>query len=208
MSDISLRDLAELTGITKDTLSIRLRGLSARPGPRNSNLYDSRDALRRIYASETGGGEDDLDLSQERARLAKSQANITEMQEAELRNELVRASEVTTYWSAILSNARVQLLSLPKRVGHLVLGVPTLGEVENVILTEIETTLHELADFVPIPDHRHSEVVEAAAPADDEPVGGPVPAPVERNQRRTRKVADKPSAVPESHDGRGRRPKY
>jgi hypothetical protein len=206
MTDLSLKELAALTGIGTVVIRGRLANLPTRPGARNANLYDSRDALRLIYVTEASA--DDLDLSQERARLAKAQANITEMQEAELRGEMVRASEVISYWQTIITNAKIQLLGLPRRIGHLVLGVPTLGEVESVILAEVETTLHDLADFVPVPARRGESDVAAAAPADDEPVGGPVSPPVQRNKRRTRKVADEPRPVPTGHDGRGRRSKH
>lgn len=205
MSDVTLRELAGLAGFPIDVLRIRLRGLPTKPGPRNAALYDSVAALRQIFIGDATASADDLDLSQERARLAKAQANITEMQEAELRGELVRSGEVIAHWQAIITNAKTQLLGLPRRIGHLVLGVPTLGEVENVILTEIETTLHELADFVPIPSHAADAGVEAAAAADDESVGGPVSEAVVGDKRRTRKVADQPRAVPKRDDGRRRR---
>ena len=203
MSDLTVRELSELTGMSLPMVRPRLQGLPTKPGKANAVLYDSREALRALYVTDSGG--DDLDLSQERARLAKAQANITEMQEAELRGELVRSGEVIAHWQAIITNAKTQLLGLPRRIGHLVLGVPTLGEVENVILAEIETTLHELADFVPVPPHATDAGVEAAAAADDEPVGGPVPEAVVGDKRRARKVADKPRAVPAGDDGRRRR---
>lgn len=207
MSDVTLRELAGLAGFPIDVLRIRLRGLPTKPGPRNAALYDSVAALRQIFIGDASASADDLDLSQERARLAKAQANITEMQEAELRGELVRGSEVIDYWAQIIVNAKTQLLALPRRVGHLVLGVPTLGEVESVILAEVETTLRELADFAPVPSPGTEQEVVAAAAPDDEPVGGRVPPPVERDKRRTRKVADQPGAVPAGDDGRRRRSK-
>lgn len=203
MSDLTVRELAELTGMSQPMIRPRLQGLATKPGKANAVLYDSREALRALYVTDSGG--DDLDLSQERARLAKAQANITEMQEAELRGELVRSGEVISHWQAIITNAKTQLLGLPRRIGHLVLGVPTLGEVESVILAEVETTLHELADFVPVPPHPADAGVEAAAAPDDEPVGGPVQEAVVGDKRRARKVADKPRAVPKGDDGRRRR---
>jgi hypothetical protein len=206
MTDVSTRELAELCGLNVETIRLKVKELPAKPGPNRQNLYDSTVALRLIFLGDKDA--DALDLSQERARLAKSQANITEMQEAELRNELVRGGEVETYWAQIIINAKMQLMGLPRRIGHLVLGVPTLGEVESVIAAEVEATLSELAGFVPLPSPADPAVVASAAATDDEPVGGPVSAPVERNQRRTRKVADKPRAVPKRHDGRGRRPKH
>jgi phage terminase Nu1 subunit (DNA packaging protein) len=204
MTDVTIRELAAWTGIGAVVIRGRLNNLPAKPGPRNASLYDSRDALRLIYITEASA--DDLDLSQERARLAKAQADITEMQREELRAELVRGGEVEAYWSQIIINAKLQLAGLARRIGHLVLGVPTLGEVESVIAAEVEATLNELADFVPLPSPADSAVVAPAATADDEPVGGPVQAPVERDKRRTRKVADKPRAVPKGHAGRRGRP--
>ncbi len=205
MTDVTTRELAELCGLNAETIRLKVKELPAKPGPNRANLYDSAVALRLIFLGDKDA--DALDLGQERARLARAQADITEMQREELRNELVRGSEVETYWSQIIINAKMQLMGLPRRIGHLVLGVPTLGEVESVITAEVEATLKELSDFLPLPSPKDPAVVEAAAAPDDEPVGGPVSAPVERNQRRTRKVADKPRAVPKGHDGRRGRPK-
>jgi len=205
MTDVSTRELAELCGLNVETIRLKVKDLPAKPGPKRANLYDSAVALRLIFLGDKDA--DTLDLGQERARLARHQANITAMQEDELRAELVRGGEVEAYWSQIIINAKLQLAGLARRIGHLVLGVPTLGEVESVIAAEVEATLNELADFVPLPSPADSAVVAPAAAADDEPVGGPVPAPVERDKRRARKVADKPRAVPKGHAGRGRRSK-
>jgi len=207
MTDVTVKELAELVGVSTVTIRSKLGSLPAKTTRlRGQNVYESAYALKQIYLGDADA--DALDLSQERARLAKAQANITEMQEAELRGELVRIGEVEAYWAQIFNNIKAQLIGLPRRAGHLVLGVSNLGEVENVILTEIETTLHELADFVPVPDHQSPADVEAAAAADDEPVGGSVPATEQRDKRRTRKVADKPRAVPKGADGRRGRSKH
>ena len=108
MSDLTVRELSELTGLSLPMVRPRLQGLPTKPGKNNAVLYDYREALRALYVTDSGG--DDLDLSQERARLAKAQANITEMQEQELRGELVRSNEVIGYWQAIITNAKTQLL--------------------------------------------------------------------------------------------------
>ena len=89
----SISQLSALTGIHRGTVSKLLKDLPAHPGKKNAIVYESMEALPVLYQSTPGKtkGPADLDLSRERARLAHHQANVTAMQEAELKGQLVLA---------------------------------------------------------------------------------------------------------------------
>jgi phage terminase Nu1 subunit (DNA packaging protein) len=61
----------------------------------------------------TGAG---LKLTDERARLAKLQADKVEIELAELRGEVVRADDVVKVMQAHIMGARARLLSLPTKL--------------------------------------------------------------------------------------------
>lgn len=73
-------------------------------------------AHMRGIASGRGGEEQVLDLTKERARLAKEQADEKEIKNAILRGELLQAGEVEVTWSDFLRGLRSRLLALPARV--------------------------------------------------------------------------------------------
>ena len=196
MSLLPMRQISELTGIDYKAVSRALKNLVPVPGKQNSLLYESRDALPLLYGEVKGKHKNDLELQQERARLARAQANVTEIQEAELRGQVVRTEVAISHWQNLVSISRAKLLSMPAKIAHLVLGVSTVGEAEAIIRNEVEEALNELADSVgPAEEaklqHDGSLADMASAPeTDDEPVGGRAPSPVVRNVRRARAVAD------------------
>jgi phage terminase Nu1 subunit (DNA packaging protein) len=191
-----MRQLAELTGIEYRTVARALKPLVPTPGKQRALLYESRDALPLLYGEVKGKHKNDLELQQERARLARAQANVTEIQEAELRGQVVRAEVAIAHWQNLVSISRAKLLSMPAKIAHLVLGAATIGEAETIVRNEVEAALNELADTAgPAEDAQFRsdggvEDVASPAEADDEPVGGQAPPPVVRNVRRARAVAD------------------
>jgi phage terminase Nu1 subunit (DNA packaging protein) len=68
--------------------------------------------IERELAKRGGVG---LDLTAERARLAKAQADKTELEVAELRGELVSAQEVIEAWTQYIAAIRARLLALPSK---------------------------------------------------------------------------------------------
>jgi phage terminase Nu1 subunit (DNA packaging protein) len=71
--------------------------------------------LREVAAARGGEGQV-LDLTQERARLAKEQADGQELKNRALRGELVPASEVEREWSDVLRKVRAGILAVTSRV--------------------------------------------------------------------------------------------
>lgn len=61
-------------------------------------------------------GEATATLTNERARLAKEQADVMALKAAQARGELVPAAEVAQRWKTILSALRGRFLALPSRL--------------------------------------------------------------------------------------------
>lgn len=113
-------DLADYLGVTSQSIAafandnkvVRLsRGkydLKA-----SVQLYTAH--LREVAAAR-GGETAVLDLTQERARLAREQADSQELKNRQLRKELVPASDVEREWSDILRKVRAGILAVTSRV--------------------------------------------------------------------------------------------
>lgn len=71
--------------------------------------------LREVAAAR-GGEAQILDLNQERARLAREQADGQELKNRQLRRELVSAADVEREWSDILRKVRAGILAVTSRV--------------------------------------------------------------------------------------------
>ena len=75
--ELSISQIANLTGKDRHTVAIRMAGLSFKEGKKRAKLYDSAEALAAIYESES--------LEAARAKQALSQAALNEIREQELR---------------------------------------------------------------------------------------------------------------------------
>lgn len=67
-------------------------------------------------AAARGGEAQILDLTQERARLAREQADGHELKNRQLRKELLTAADVEREWSDILRKVRAGILAVTSRV--------------------------------------------------------------------------------------------
>jgi hypothetical protein len=90
---------------------------------------------------------DDLDLTAEKARLAKAQADKTEIEVALKQGEIVLAEDAADVWGVQISNIRAKLLALGHTLAPQVAvetDVPACCDIVDVRVREI---LVELRDF-------------------------------------------------------------
>ncbi|MDR5655254.1 terminase small subunit [Ruixingdingia sedimenti] len=140
--------LCDLLGISPAMLTeLKNRGIAKHLG---RDAWDLAATVRgycahlRGTASGRGGEEEVANLTAERARLAREQADAQALKNAAARGELVRAEEVTRAWSGILGQVRARVLAVPSRVRG---ALPHLsGADAEVIDKEIRFALEELAD--------------------------------------------------------------
>lgn len=115
--------------------------------------------LREVGAGRSSG--EGPDLTAERARLAKEQADAQEMKNAASRGELIARADVSAVVTASFARVRARLLALPSKIAPLVLGLTSLAEIKEKISDAINEALAELA----------STVVVAVFESDSEPGG-------------------------------------
>jgi phage terminase Nu1 subunit (DNA packaging protein) len=106
-------------------------------------LYISH--IREMAAGRASAGE--LDLSAERARLAKEQADAKEMENAVERGDLVYIEDVAKQIENQLTKVRTRLLSVPTKVAPEAHSCASVREVQAVIEQAIVEALNELVGY-------------------------------------------------------------
>lgn len=97
----------------------------------------------REMAAGRGDEHQQLQLTAERARLAKEQADAQALKNAALRRDLVPASEVELAWAETLRQLRSKILALPSRLRQ---SLAHLAPADIVAIDgELRRTLEELA---------------------------------------------------------------
>ena len=142
---------------------------------------------------------DKLDLTHERARLAKSQADKTELEVEVLQGNLLPGEVVSRTWGDYVANCRARLISLPSTAAPRVIGTD-MAEAETELRDLIYAALDELKDYDPSQyggngssgeaDKTDGKARRTAAKANRKPVGRRKKGAVKRGKRRARKVAD------------------
>ncbi len=140
--------------------------------------YDALEALSALFSSER------LDLTAERARLAKEQADTQELKNAELRGELVPRGDHESVVISLASAVALRLDAIPSKATPEVRAAGSDAEGETILRTFIDEACTELADLgahllaeEQAPSRRPRRArcgagdVPAAPPADGQPVG-------------------------------------
>ena len=136
--------IAEELGVTTRTVRKYCAELETRDGPKNSILYESQKAYRAILERRT---DDDLDLQQERARLAKEQADKYEIENQLTKGIVVDGEETRENWQEVAAAVRAKLLSLPVKIARVSLAAESLQEIEQAARDEVYQALNELSEM-------------------------------------------------------------
>lgn len=164
---LTVEDLTRLSGRTYRTVRDRISTLAPET-PRakgRGSLYDSRKALALIFSD--GGDPDDLDLSQERAALARMQRSKLELEVGKLRGELVMRALVTKALEFLAVTFRSRMVGLPRKLA-IQISPENPRAIEAKIEAEIHAILTELEEDDTLPDWIYDEPdagdVEATKP--------------------------------------------
>ncbi len=194
---VNKRKLAEVFGVAEETITNWMKAgmpvLTQRRGS-GGNEYETADCIRWQFLRETGG-DDALDLNQERARLAKAQADRAELDAAELKGEMVRYEELSPHWVARGAAMRARLLTMSTKIAPRVRVAISDAEAATLIDVEILEALAEISgdgvpDRVRTRRSRSAKFAQTPADTDGERVGGRVAVPVQRKRSRAGEVAD------------------
>lgn len=166
------------------------------PMPRNSDgTYNAGLTIGWRIRYE-GGAE--LDLTQERARLAKEQADKTAMDNAVKRGELLRVSTVAKEWSHLIGPHSAKLLGMPRKLSPRLAAMKNANAINDCLSDEIRNILAAWADYQPGSGEAGDEEtgrVDAATTSttpemDGQPVGRRKAVAKRGKQRGTRPLAN------------------
>lgn len=164
--------LATNLGMDRRTVSRRLESLtpakSGRTGRGAERRYHLREALEAIFF-ERKQAEGELDLWQERARLARAQTQRIELEQRVRNRELITLAEARGIYGDRIVRARARLIQVPPAVAALF--APDIApRVEQACRERIYEALSELAAGAPPGDDdqvdERDETDEAAEAAE------------------------------------------
>jgi terminase small subunit / prophage DNA-packing protein len=126
------------------------RGILPDRGRAGADLDECRRAyiehIRAQAAGRVGSGDGELDLTEERARKAKEEADRLEMLNAQTRGELLARADVDAAVIGAFARVRARMIGVPSKVAPVVVTMDTPAEAEAAIRKAIYEALKELAD--------------------------------------------------------------
>ena len=152
MYEYSLNRLAGMLGVDRQTMVRALAGTSPDAGTDKKPLFrvaTASDALARHRVKPDGrvgtdGNSATAQLTAERARLAREQAEAVSLKNAVTRGELVRLATVQRSAEIIFAAFRERCLSIPGKIAA-ICEMRSRGEVEETVRAEIYECLEELS---------------------------------------------------------------
>ena len=112
----TLSALAAELDIDRRTLAKRMTGLSPDEETQVGKRTERRWRLARVVAHLANPDGEDLDLTQERAALARVQRLKAEIELATMRGEVASLDAVESHWAGMVASMRAVLLALPSRL--------------------------------------------------------------------------------------------
>jgi len=139
--DWTISALAVELGKDRRTIATRLQDIEPSVIKGNVRKYRMLDAVNAVFGLVSG----DLDLTAERARLAKAQADKTELEVAEKTGQLIPAEEIEAMWCDISSSIKAKMIGLPVKVARVAVAAGSIKEIETAVTDEVHAMLTELS---------------------------------------------------------------
>ena len=102
--------------------------------------------LRSLAGNGSGDPAGDYDLGQERARLAREQADALEMKNAVTRGDLLVREDVDAAVTAAFARVRARLLAIPGKLAPVLLAFETPAEAQQAMRDAVHEALRELSE--------------------------------------------------------------
>lgn len=172
---LPVSQLAESFGLDRATVTKRLNEVDAafEPGPHGAKLYLVTDAIRACIRDFLGADQPGT-YEEARARDMKARAQLTELDLAVRRAQLLPAVEVEETWSEYIGRANTRLGSIATALAPLLVSETDEAAIEAMIDDAIDEVRSELARDAEDTDGGDEEV-DADAEADGQRMGGPEP---------------------------------
>ena len=169
---VNKRELSELLNVSERTLtSWQKEGMPVadKGGRGAAHRYDVADVVRWLTAR--GGTErESLDLNAERARLARAQAERTELALARERGLLIERTAVILTWTNFVAVWRARLWGLPTRLAAFVgTTVDERTRIKDTAQQHIRELLTEMATAPATPDEDRDDGDKDPEPLDKLP---------------------------------------
>lgn len=150
-SVLNRSELARFCGVAPTTVDAWVASGCPHSREGKSVLFNSAEVIAwlRKRAAEEGVDDDRPDLTKERARLAREQADKVAIGNAKLRGELLPAEDVVTGWESAIIRARELLLTIPAGMADEVMGLAAVGDrqgVHDLLDDRIRGALAELSN--------------------------------------------------------------
>ena len=92
----------------------------------------------------------ELEYTQERAKLTKQKAEKVSLEQEQIRGTLLPTEMVVVGWIGHVSNARAKMLAIPPKAAAEIVGMKSYLEIEQLLTTFIHEALDELStDGIP-----------------------------------------------------------
>lgn len=140
---VSYNQLQEMTGKSYRTIKKKLDGLEpVGTGKNGANVWDSHEALPRIYSSIAGGL---LNPQQEKAKLDQARRLDLERKDAEAKGILINSEETARIWSNMIVNARTKMMAIGSKLAPVLLRMTEKNEIKGAIDNLVYEVLEDLA---------------------------------------------------------------
>lgn len=162
-----MTDLADLT-CTADDLAA-LAGVSARhirrlPIPKaGRNRYLLADAIPALIEA-MSGGDAGAELTRERVRKTRADADLAELELAKARAEVAPLSEITRAWERATVQIRARMMQIPQRAVVQLVGERDEARIKAVLTGEIRLALTAASE----PEITEADLDEDLAKNDDQ----------------------------------------
>ena len=141
MTHESIAVISNLTGIGRETVSKKLRSLPYEEGARGAKLYNTVDALPKLYISDSP---DTIDLTQARAVLATKQSAKIDLDMELRRGDYAIKADIRDGIIAVFTAFRSKMLGLPTKAVPQLVVAKNAVEQEQILLELVHDALKEL----------------------------------------------------------------
>lgn len=150
----TISGLALELGVDRRTLGKKLHNLKPIDSSGRIKYYHLADVHKLLTTPED---DEPGNYEQHRTRLAKAQADKTELEVQTLRANLLPAEEVLAEIQNMVTACRARLLAIPTKSAFQISALKTPQEIERFLKSQINEALHELANYAPEIDEAEDE---------------------------------------------------
>lgn len=142
---VNLRELAELTGMGRESIRVRIARAAIEPVKRNgrSCYYPSQACLQVLFGKE--GAEGENSASEERRLLDKVRREEVQLRVDERRGSLIPVSTIGAQLGSIVSAFKVKMRTLPTKLAPMLATAKKPAAAQKIVLDGIDEVLADLA---------------------------------------------------------------